>query len=115
MQLILKGDRFFIHVFQSNQNNVLEDFVHGVWEAHLKPVRIQDIAEMPSLLRWHYKHSVINAWGSEELKTALLLDFRNACVDDVALQYILESLLWLPSTSPARYEESSEYTSDDDF
>jgi hypothetical protein len=113
-RLILKGGGFVVHVFQTDLNKVQEDFVHGVWEAHKKPVRICDNIKMPHLLRWHYKHSLINAWGSAELKAALWPGFHDAGDIDVAIQYILESFPWLPSTSPAKYEESSEHTSDDE-
>jgi hypothetical protein len=104
-----------MHVFQSVLNNVREDFVHGGWEAHSKLVRIRDNIDQPHLMRWHYKHSIIDSWGSAELKASLWPDFRNAGKVDVAIQYILEALPWFPSTSPARHEGSSEHTSDDDF
>jgi hypothetical protein len=53
-----------------------------------------------SLLRYHYKHSIIEAWGSYELQRLLVPDFHTADEYELALLYSLgeELLTPLPSS-----------------
>jgi len=55
-----------------------------------------------NMLRYHYKHSIIEAWGSYELQKLLMPDFPHADEHELALLYSLGEDLFSPlPSSPA--------------
>ena len=60
-----------LHVFRSNTSPYEEDFLNSAWTAHKRIVRVPDNALIKELLLWHYRHSVISAWGAPALRARL--------------------------------------------
>lgn len=64
----------------------------GAWLARSKPLLLPEKDKaMWNLIRWHEKHSIVKAWGSQELKS-MLKNCSMAGSLDVADQYFLEFL-----------------------
>ena len=68
-----------------------------------RDVNLTDLGrKQVSLLQYHYKHSIIEAWGSYELQRLLVPDFLTAGEHELALLYSLgEELFTPPPSSPA--------------
>lgn len=49
------------------------------------------------MLRYRYKHSIVETWGSYELQKLLMPDFPQAGEDELALLYLLAEDLFTPS------------------
>ena len=63
---------------------------------------------MWALIRWHEKHSIVKAWGSQELKS-MLKNFINAGSSDVADQYCLGFLRDIELSSDGSAEEEDDF------
>jgi hypothetical protein len=82
-------------------------FSAGAWLARSEPLLLPENDQMMwSLMRWHEKHAIVKAWGSQELKS-MLKDFSMAGSSGVADQYFLEYITdnELPSDGSAEEED----------
>jgi hypothetical protein len=94
-----------VHCYLSEIMPSPRSFSTGAWLARSNPLLIFD-KTMWTLIRWHEKHSIIKAWGSQELES-MLKTFSMAGSSDVADQYFLEFLsdIELPSDGSAEEED----------
>ena len=83
-----------------------KDFSLSAWQARGKVTTIKFNAEVWCLLRWHYKHSLLNCWGSPELQRRLrpAQTLEEADEDSgVADMYGMGELNTPPSSSARKY------------
>lgn len=58
-----------VHLFRSLGRRSEKYFAPSAWGARGRLTALEFDTELWILLRWHYKHSLINCWGSTELVT----------------------------------------------
>jgi hypothetical protein len=92
-----------VHVFKSDDCNMEEDYTPSAWAAIGRTLRFPLVsAHRKEILLWHYKHSLINGWGSGELQ-AKLRTFEDGEEDyGVAEMYSLGDHITPPPSSPCK-------------
>ena len=64
-------DNPIVHIFRSDTFPEEMDWLNSAWTAHGKPVRLPDSRNHVDLVSWHYRHCLINCWGSSTVKPRL--------------------------------------------
>ena len=58
-------------MFKSIASHLKQDFTPSGWDAIGKSLRQIPAASQQEIFQWHYKHTMLNSWGSTELKSKL--------------------------------------------
>jgi hypothetical protein len=84
-------------------------FSTGAWLSRSKPLLLPEHDQtMWSLMRWHEKHAIVKAWGSQELKS-MLKDFSMAGSWGVADKYFLAYITDNEHPSDGSAEEEDDF------
>jgi hypothetical protein len=79
----LQGTSGVVHLFRTEQSKEPEDWVPSARAYEGKRAKLQWSRERVAIFDHHYKHSIILAWGSDELKKRLS-DFPEAADEELA-------------------------------
>jgi hypothetical protein len=85
-----QGPSGSVHVFRTETSEGEESWVPSVRLYEGQAANIRWTPDRISVFNHHYKHSVILAWGSDELQTRLW-DFPEAGEDEFAIMYDMDS------------------------
>ena len=61
----------FVYVFKSNISQLIQDFTPSSWYAIRKLLKQIPTAQQQEIFQQHYKCTILNSWGSTELKSKL--------------------------------------------
>ena len=102
----LQGSSGVVHLFRTEQSEEAEDWVPLARQYEGKRAKVRWRPERVAIFDHHYKHSIILAWGSDELKKRLS-DFPETDDDELAFSYNLDSDMKYITTLPSSPSSSA--------